>query len=75
VQRRDGNFELSHMDEFIDGLLREERVNDIQLPRLVLLYYTLLCSPLFLHSLTNEGIILQFLFVSSLHTIPWSFCF
>ena len=33
VQRRDGNFELSHMDEFIDGLLREERVNDIQLPR------------------------------------------
>ncbi len=37
VQRRDGNFELSHMDEFIDGLLREERVNDIQLPRLVLL--------------------------------------
>jgi hypothetical protein len=40
VQRRDGNFELSHMDEFIDGLLREERVNDIQLPRSVLLYST-----------------------------------
>eukprot|EP00088_Acartia_fossae_P057321 TRINITY_DN66881_c0_g1_i1.p1 TRINITY_DN66881_c0_g1~~TRINITY_DN66881_c0_g1_i1.p1 ORF type:complete len:321 (-),score=29.51 TRINITY_DN66881_c0_g1_i1:67-1029(-) len=34
LQRRDGNFELSHMDEFIDNLLREERVNDVQLPRL-----------------------------------------
>ncbi|XP_023320629.1 pre-mRNA-splicing factor 38A [Eurytemora carolleeae] len=34
VQRRDGNFELSHMDEFIDSLLREERVSDIQLPRI-----------------------------------------
>lgn len=34
MQRRDGNFELSHMDEFIDSLLREERINDVQLPRL-----------------------------------------
>jgi len=34
TQRRDGNFELSHMDEFIDSLLKEERVNDVQLPRL-----------------------------------------
>jgi len=33
-QRRDGNFELSHMDEFIDLLLKEERVCDVQLPRL-----------------------------------------
>ena len=33
VQRRDGNFELSHIDEFIDSLLREERVADVQLPR------------------------------------------
>ena len=33
MQRRDGNFELSHMDEFIDSLLREERINDVQLPR------------------------------------------
>jgi len=34
IQRRDGNFELSHMDEFIDQLLRDERVCDVQLPRL-----------------------------------------
>ncbi|XP_070564135.1 pre-mRNA-splicing factor 38A-like [Ptychodera flava] len=29
-----GSFELSHVDEFIDNLLREERVCDIILPRL-----------------------------------------
>uniref|UniRef100_A0A914XRH9 Pre-mRNA-splicing factor 38 n=1 Tax=Plectus sambesii TaxID=2011161 RepID=A0A914XRH9_9BILA len=29
-----GRFELLHMDEFIDQLLREERLCDIQLPRL-----------------------------------------
>jgi len=34
MQRRDGKFELSHMDEFIDELLRDERVVDVQLPRL-----------------------------------------
>jgi len=34
IQRRDGNYELSHMDEFIDSLLKEERVCDVQLPRL-----------------------------------------
>jgi len=33
-QKRDGNFELSHMDEFIDQLLHEERVCDVQLPRI-----------------------------------------
>lgn len=27
-------YELVHMDEFIDELLREERVLDVQLPRL-----------------------------------------
>jgi len=31
---REGRFSLLHMDEFIDLLLREERVCDIQLPRL-----------------------------------------
>lgn len=31
---REGKFSLLHMDEFIDLLLREERVCDIQLPRL-----------------------------------------
>uniref|UniRef100_A0A915L7D2 Pre-mRNA-splicing factor 38 n=1 Tax=Romanomermis culicivorax TaxID=13658 RepID=A0A915L7D2_ROMCU len=31
---REGKFELLHMDEFIDQLLREDRVCDIQLPRL-----------------------------------------
>ena len=31
---RDGKYHLSHMDEFIDSLLREDRVADIQLPRL-----------------------------------------
>jgi len=31
---RDDKYELVHMDEFIDELLREERVLDIQLPRL-----------------------------------------
>merc|ERR1719468_1437048 len=34
VQDREGKFHLSHMDEFVDRLLREERVSDIQLPRL-----------------------------------------
>lgn len=33
IQRRDGNFELGHVDDFIDQLLREERVCDVQLPR------------------------------------------
>jgi len=33
-QDREGKFHLSHMDEFVDTLLREERVCDIQLPRL-----------------------------------------
>uniref|UniRef100_A0A1I7XM36 Pre-mRNA-splicing factor 38 n=1 Tax=Heterorhabditis bacteriophora TaxID=37862 RepID=A0A1I7XM36_HETBA len=31
---KQGRFELVHMDEFIDNLLREERYCDIQLPRL-----------------------------------------
>jgi pre-mRNA-splicing factor 38A len=34
IQNRDGKFELSHMDEFIDLLLREERVCDVILPRI-----------------------------------------
>jgi len=34
MQGRDGKFALSHMDEFIDDLLREERVNDVILPRI-----------------------------------------
>ncbi len=34
TQDRNGAFHLSHMDEFVDNLLREERVCDIQLPRL-----------------------------------------
>jgi len=34
MQKRDGNYELSHVDDFIDQLLREERVCDVQLPRL-----------------------------------------
>lgn len=33
-QNRAGQFELIHMDEFIDELLREERVCDIILPRI-----------------------------------------
>lgn len=33
-QNRMGHYELVHMDEFIDDLLREERVNDIILPRI-----------------------------------------
>lgn len=33
-QNRDGQFELVHMDEFIDYLLREERYCDIILPRI-----------------------------------------
>jgi len=31
---RNGQYHLSHMDEFVDLLLREDRVCDIQLPRL-----------------------------------------
>jgi pre-mRNA-splicing factor 38A len=34
TQKRDGNFELSHMDVFIDQLLHEERVCDVQCPRI-----------------------------------------
>jgi len=34
TQKRDGKFELSHMDEFIDNLLRLERYCDVILPRL-----------------------------------------
>jgi len=34
TQKRDGNFELSHMDEFIDQCLHDERVCDVQLPRI-----------------------------------------
>ncbi|XP_069126313.1 pre-mRNA-splicing factor 38A-like [Argopecten irradians] len=33
-QNKEGGFELIHMDEFIDELLREERVCDIILPRI-----------------------------------------
>lgn len=33
-QNRAGNFEIIHMDEFIDQLLREDRVCDIILPRI-----------------------------------------
>ncbi|XP_060595748.1 pre-mRNA-splicing factor 38A-like [Ruditapes philippinarum] len=33
-QQRDGTFELVHMDEYIDELLREERSCDIILPRI-----------------------------------------
>jgi len=33
-QKRDGTFHLSHVDEFIDELLREERVCDVILPRI-----------------------------------------
>lgn len=33
-QNRDGQFELIYMDEFIDSLLREERVCDVILPRI-----------------------------------------
>lgn len=34
MQGRDGKFTLSHMDEFIDDLLREDRANDVILPRI-----------------------------------------
>ncbi|KAM5148524.1 pre-mRNA-splicing factor 38A [Mantella aurantiaca] len=34
VQNRDGDFELMHVDEFIDQLLHSERVCDVILPRL-----------------------------------------
>ena len=33
-QNRQGHFELLHMDEFVDDLLREERMFDIILPRI-----------------------------------------
>ncbi|KAB7502602.1 Pre-mRNA-splicing factor 38A [Armadillidium nasatum] len=35
IMNRNGQYELSHMDEFIDGLMREERVNDIMMPRIL----------------------------------------
>ncbi|CAL4074717.1 unnamed protein product, partial [Meganyctiphanes norvegica] len=34
LMNRAGQYYLAHVDEFIDGLLREERVNDIILPRI-----------------------------------------
>ncbi|VDN59077.1 unnamed protein product [Dracunculus medinensis] len=34
VMNKDGRFEIIHMDEFIDSLLREERYCDVHLPRL-----------------------------------------
>ena len=34
TQDREGKYHLSHMDEFVNQLLREERVCDVQLPRL-----------------------------------------
>ncbi|CAG0878859.1 unnamed protein product [Darwinula stevensoni] len=34
VQDRNGDFCLTHMDEYIDGLLREERVYDVIMPRI-----------------------------------------
>merc|ERR1719245_1648306 len=34
TQDREGKYHLSHMDEFVDQLLRDERVCDVQLPRL-----------------------------------------
>ena len=34
IQDRDGKFRLSHMDEFIDELLREERSCDVIMPRI-----------------------------------------
>ena len=34
MQGRDGKFTLSHMDEFIGDLLREEQVNGVILPRI-----------------------------------------
>lgn len=33
-QKRDGSFDLIHMDEYIDELLREDRMFDVILPRL-----------------------------------------
>lgn len=33
-QNREGNYEIVHMDEFIDELLKEERVCDVILPRI-----------------------------------------
>jgi hypothetical protein len=44
------------MDEFIDGLLREERVIDIQLPRYIHVFVHLLCLS------TGTGIILLVVF-------------
>lgn len=34
IQNREGEFHLLHMDEFVDSLLRDERVCDIILPRI-----------------------------------------
>uniref|UniRef100_A0A1X7TZJ9 Pre-mRNA-splicing factor 38 n=1 Tax=Amphimedon queenslandica TaxID=400682 RepID=A0A1X7TZJ9_AMPQE len=33
-KNRQGKFELSHVDEFVDSLLREDRVCDVILPRI-----------------------------------------
>ena len=38
-QKRDGNFELTHMDEFIDSLLHDERVCDVQCPRYTIAFF------------------------------------
>ncbi|PVD23950.1 hypothetical protein C0Q70_17226 [Pomacea canaliculata] len=34
IMNRNGKFELTHMDEYIDGLLRDERTCDVILPRI-----------------------------------------
>lgn len=34
IQNRDGNFELTHIDEYIDSLLHSDRVCDVILPRI-----------------------------------------
>ena len=34
MMNRSGEFELTHVDEFVDMLLREERVCDVILPRI-----------------------------------------
>ena len=46
-QKRDGNFELTHMDEFIDSLLHDERVCDVQCPRYPIalsFFYVVYCN-------------------------------
>ena len=37
MMNRNGEFELTHVDEFVDVLLREERVCDVILPRIQVL--------------------------------------